>query len=232
MTRIVLYTSEPTAALGFRSLLDGNGLLYLAGISTDTSNLITMVENEKADVLLLDMTPDVNFQLLRDLKKSSPGCKVLLWVNSVSMEVVFQFMGLGLRGVVRKTLSRETLVTCLKKVSQGEFWFEKSLTDHMLSSRKVSLTPREGQLVTLLSQGLKNKAIATVLCISENTVKVYLSRLFVKVGVKDRFELALHGLRNVAAGHERMDRPAKSGGENPPVLGLRSLVLDGVSGWR
>jgi hypothetical protein len=48
----------------------------------------------------------------------------------------------------------------------------------------------------LLSQGLKNKEIGAALTISEGTVKVYLSRLFQKVGAKDRFELALYGLRN------------------------------------
>ena len=48
------------------------------------------------------------------------------------------------------------------------------------------LTRREGQLVSLLSQGLKNKEIATALTISEGTVKVYLSRLFQKLGVKDQ----------------------------------------------
>jgi DNA-binding CsgD family transcriptional regulator len=60
----------------------------------------------------------------------------------------------------------------------------------------IPLTRREGQLVMLLSQGLKNKEISAALSISEGTVKVYLSRLFQKVGAKDRFELALYGLRN------------------------------------
>jgi DNA-binding NarL/FixJ family response regulator len=144
-------------------------------------------------------------------------------------------MGLGVRGIVRKTLPAETLIECLRKVHQGELWFEKSLTDSMLSARKVTLTRREGQLVTLLSQGLKNKEIATVLCVSENTVKVYLSRLFQKVGVKDRFELALYGLRNVAAGQGRLDQPVSQQSRGlgdmlgaPPVQGLRSLLLDGL----
>ena len=65
----------------------------------------------------------------------------------------------------------------------------------------------QGQLVSLLSQGLKNKEIATTLMISEGTVKVYLSRLFQKVGVKDRFELALFGLKNLTTG----DGPAAKG---------------------
>src|SRR5580704_7705595 len=242
MTRIRLYSSEPILAQGLSSVLDGNSDLRLVGVSNSTDNLGITLETEKPDILLLDLTSDVSFQLLRELKKRSDSCKMLLWVNAISTELAFQAMGLGVRGIVRKTLPAETLIECLRKVNQGELWFEKTLTDSMLSARKVSLTRREGQLVTLLSQGLKNKEIATVLCVSENTVKVYLSRLFQKVGVKDRFELALYGLRNVAAGERRWDQTAQpSQGfegalKTPRVEGLRSLLFDGPqnpspSGW-
>ena len=105
-----------------------------------------------------------------------------------------------MRGILRKTLPTDLQVKCLQKVQAGELWFEKALTDSFLCARRVALTQREGQLVSLLSQGLKNKEIATTLMISEGTVKVYLSRLFQKVGVKDRFELALFGLKNLTTG--------------------------------
>jgi DNA-binding CsgD family transcriptional regulator len=97
----------------------------------------------------------------------------------------------------------------------------------------VALTKRESQLVALLSQGLKNKEIASTLQISEGTVKVYLSRLFQKVGVKDRFELALYGLKNLQ--NMAGDAPG-DGGAPPRMLGrsrnpahaqwLRSLVME------
>jgi len=151
--------------------------------------------------------------------------KIVLWVNSISTELAFQAMGLGVRGILRKTLPTDLQVKCLMKVQAGELWFEKALTDSFLCARRVALTQREGQLVSLLSQGLKNKEIASTLMISEGTVKVYLSRLFQKVGVKDRFELALFGLKNLTTGQlhvsEKGQRPSVT-----PLPGLRSLVLD------
>ena len=81
-------------------------------------------------------------------------------------------------------------------VAAGELWFERDLMSSMLGARPVRLSPREQQLVALVSQGLSNKQIASALGISEGTVKVYFSRLFRKVGVSDRFELALFGLQN------------------------------------
>jgi len=62
--------------------------------------------------------------------------------------------------------------------------------------------------LALLVQGLKNKEIAAALNISEGTVKAYLTTLFEKVGAKDRFELALFGMKNLGSLHERVHEPA------------------------
>ena len=146
-------------------------------------------------------------------------------MNSISTELAFQAMGLGVRGILRKTLPTDLQVKCLQKVQAGELWFEKALTDSFLCARRVALTQREGQLVSLLSQGLKNKEIATTLMISEGTVKVYLSRLFQKVGVKDRFELALFGLKNLTTGQLPVGEKGQRLGASA-MPGLRSLVLE------
>src|SRR3984957_14400529 len=119
MPRILLYSSEPILAQGFSSVLSGNSDLRLVGVSNSTDNLAITLETEKPD-LLLDLTSDVSFQLLRELKKRSDSCKMLLWVNAISTELAFQAMGLGVRGIVRKTLPAETLIECLRKVNQGE----------------------------------------------------------------------------------------------------------------
>jgi DNA-binding CsgD family transcriptional regulator len=102
-------------------------------------------------------------------------------------------------------------------VNAGELWFEKTLTDSIMGARRYALTRREGQLVTLLSQGLKNKEIAVALNISEGTVKVYLSKLFQKLGVKDRLELALYGLKNLAPAVSALEGPSSGLGRKPPA---------------
>src|SRR6476620_7776470 len=157
--------------------------------------------------------------------------KIVLWVHTSSTELAFQAMGLGVRGILRKTLPTDLLTKCLEKVQEGELWFEKALTDSFLSAKRIALTQREGQLVSLLSQGLKNKEIATALLISEGTVKVYLSRLFRKVGVKDRFDLSLFGLKNLTTGQLPVgEKGHRAGATARP--GLRSLVLERPSEQR
>jgi len=79
---------------------------------------------------------------------------------------------------------------------------ESALTMNLLNNRPISLSKRQSELVGLLVQGLKNKEIASALGISEGTVKAYLTTLYEKVGARDRFELALFGLKNLGGRRE------------------------------
>jgi len=232
MARVLLFTDEPVLARGFTSILSSVAGFETVSVCHHLPELFDKaLEAGKPDVLLIDLTPEVSFGVLTRLQRELPDCRIVLWVRSISTELAYQTLELGVRGVLRKTLPVELLIKCLSKVAEGELWFDKNLTASFLSAKMVSLTKREGQLVSLLSQGLKNKEIAATLSISEGTVKVYLSRLFQKVGVKDRFELALYGLRNLQnisgepAHLSALPQPESARG---PLRGqwLRSLVLE------
>src|SRR5271170_1893719 len=224
MTRVYLYSDQPILAKGLEAVLTATGRFQLESSYSGIPELVERLQTDAPDILLLDLTPDVTFGVLSDIKRVVQESKLVLWVNAISTELAFQAMGLGVRGILRKTLPADLQVKCLQKVNEGELWFEKALTDSFLCARRVALTQREGQLVSLLSQGLKNKEIATTLMISEGTVKVYLSRLFQKVGVKDRFELALFGLKNLTTGQLPTTDKRRPGAT--PMPGLRSLVLE------
>jgi len=200
MATVLLCTDEPVLAEGLTALLSQAGDFSLVSRCPKADDLSGQIELHQPDVLLVDLTAEFTFGLLSGLQNLVARTKIILWVHSISTELALQAMSLGVRGVLRKTVSVEMLLRCLARVNAGEMWFEKALTDSIMSAKRYSLTRREGQLVVLLTQGLKNKEIATALSISEGTVKVYLSHLFQKLDVKDRFELALFGLRNVAAG--------------------------------
>lgn len=122
---------------------------------------------------------------------------IILWVDEVSAEFASQAISLGVRGLLRRSLPIAMQARCLDRVAAGELWVEKTLSNKLLSTKRIALTPRERQLVVLVAQGLKNKEIAYRLGVSEGTVKVYLCRLFAKTGVNDRLELALFALKNL-----------------------------------
>src|ERR1035437_3351086 len=200
MSNVLLCADEPILAEGLRRVLETVPGLDLVGCCPRLEDLHEQIQTLEPDILLVDLTADVTFSVLSGLREAVSTSRIVLWVHAISTEMALQSMSLGVRGILRRTLPVETLVRCLVRVNEGELWFEKALTDSIMTARSYSLTRREGQLVALLSQGLKNKEIATALGISEGTVKVYLSRLFQKVGVKGRFELALFGDRKSTPG--------------------------------
>jgi DNA-binding NarL/FixJ family response regulator len=239
MASVLLCTDEPVLAEGLKRILSDQEGLELCSWCSNVGTISAQLDLHQPDLLLVDLTSDVTFSVLSSLHGVACHARIVLWVHTISTELALQAMSLGIRAILRKTLPVETLVRCLTRVKEGELWFEKTLTDSIMGARRYSLTRREGQLVTLLSQGLKNKEIATALNISEGTVKVYLSRLFQKLGVKDRFELALYGLKNLAPNSTSLDPPPGEGRKaqlapvwQPPrsffveKLGQKSLQLE------
>ena len=199
MTRVSLYSDQPILAKGLEAVLIATGRFQLESWPCGIPELLRRLETGAPDILLLNLTPEGTVGVLSDIKRVRQESKLVLWVNAITAGLAFQAMGLGVRGILRTNLPIDLQIKCLQKVEEGELWFEKTLTDSFADAKRVVLSRREGQLITLLSQGLKNKEIAFTLKITEGTVKVYLSHLFQKVGVKDRFELAVFGLNNLTA---------------------------------
>jgi two-component system nitrate/nitrite response regulator NarL len=223
MTTVLLYCDEPVLAKGLAVLLFQTGDFDLVSCCPKAGDLSGQLELHRPDVLLVDLTVKFTFGLLSGLQNLVPQTKIILWVHSISTESAMQAMSLGVRGILRKTVPIDTLLRCLVHVSGGELWFERAMTDCILSAKRYALTRREGQLVALVTQSLKNREIAAALSLSENTVKVYLSHLFQKLQVKDRFELALYGIKNLYRNLGSMDvtptvsmQNATSSVEHPP----------------
>ena len=207
---LTVYTSEPLNSIALEVLFRQSKDISLLPIVCDVSNLLSQVGSLKPDVVLLAVDTSVDWGLLNQLRRESPDARVVLWLHEITPELAYQAIECGVRGILRKSLPPEMIVKCVRKVHEGELWFEKALTQTFLSGRTVKISKRESELITLVSQGLKNKEIATVLGVTEGTVKVYLSRLFGKIGARDRFELALIGLRNAPSGMDFAGAPART----------------------
>jgi DNA-binding NarL/FixJ family response regulator len=122
-----------------------------------------------------------------------PGCSLVIRVGPMSRELIFQALEYGVRGILPVQLSPEMLIQSLQRIAKGEMVIE--VTDSGFDpagEKRISFSERERQVVELLAQGLKNKEIAAAMNLAEGTVKVYLSRLFKKTKVRDRFELMLY----------------------------------------
>lgn len=127
----------------------------------------------------------------------SANSGVIAWLASISPEVALTSLEIGARGILGDRCSERDIVQCVTAIRGGGTWVPEELNTALLTRRVCKLTPREAELIALLTSGLRNKEIAYSLGITEGTVKVYLSKIFTKLGVSDRFELALFALRSL-----------------------------------
>jgi two-component system, NarL family, nitrate/nitrite response regulator NarL len=231
MTNVTVFSEQPILIEGIKAALAGSSSISLAGAYSKIDLLLDQVQTTDPGVILVELTSSLTLTALRDLVSSVRPTPVILWVENVPTELVSQALALGIRGILRKSLPLNLLKRCFEKVASGELWVEQPLCDQLLFTKRVVLTPREGQLVNLLAQGLKNKEIAHFLRITEGTVKVYLSRLFRKVGAKDRLELALYALGNLCGNQVGKPQPLGSAciDQSAPPFALHSLATRRLS---
>ena len=104
MPRILLCSGEPILARGLESVLRHVKDFDLLPSCGTIAGLWEQLANGKPEVLLLDLSPEVTFALLSDLKQAAPETRMVLWVTTISTELAFQAMGLGIRGILRKQL--------------------------------------------------------------------------------------------------------------------------------
>jgi two-component system nitrate/nitrite response regulator NarL len=231
MTNVLFYCVQPVLVTGLQTVLAPLNSLMLSGVCSTIPQLMEHVQTQPPDLLLIELTKDVTLEVLTKLRSAAANTPLILWTESITTEFALQAIGVGVRGILRKSLPVELHVKCLLKVASGELWVEKALSDKLLSTKRVVLSPRERQLVSLLVQGMKNKEIAHSLNISEGTVKVYFSRLFQKVGVRDRFELAVFAMDqlSVSQGTISGSISAARREQSPAVVGTSSLRADSGS---
>jgi len=173
--------------------------LSFIGSSSSANEALAQIATLRPQIALLDQSGGLKlvFRLLADVKSCSPQTLPILWVTELAEVECFRALQLGARGILKKTLPITSMLECIRAVARGSVWIEHTLSSQVvgfLSRRQAPrLTPREREIVRCLCRGMRNKEIARELTITAGTVKVHLMHIFEKTGVKDRFELAVHG---------------------------------------
>ena len=215
---VIVSTDEPMVEIGVKAFLASDTELNLLEVCRNQPELLKAAQRYQPDVVVCGLGRESELGGIRELQTIAPGARIVLWARDVSTEVAHQAVELGVRGFLSTTAAPAHFRECLRIAARGELWMESSMTMNLLNNRPISLSKRQSELVGLLVQGLKNKEIAGALGISEGTVKAYLTTLYEKVGARDRFELALFGLKNQGA------RTGGSGGQPIRSLVARRLV--------
>lgn len=209
MNRITVFAceSQPIVLEGLAKVLAPCDDLDYIGAAVGLTDALDALRRQQPNIILIGQTAGLKviFQFISDVKNTSSTCQPILWVNDLAEVDCFRALQLGARGILKKTLPVESLIDCVRSVARGDVWIEGSLSDQVMGAldRRSAprLTPREKEIVHHVCGGLKNKEIAEALHITAGTVKVHLMHIFEKTGVKDRFELAVHGRRMLGVEH-------------------------------
>jgi two-component system nitrate/nitrite response regulator NarL len=196
LSKVYLLSDQPVLLRGFEYVLASRGF-EVVGSCQPAAFAAAVGAGNQPDVLLLDITAGLTFADLSDLHGCIPDCPVVLWADALPLELMFKTLEFGVRGIVQRNVQPDQLVESLRKVAAGELQIGFGATSETAQPRRrVSLTPREREIVSFLRQGMRNKQIAGEMGITEGTVKIYLFRLFHKLGVRNRFELARAGTQD------------------------------------
>lgn len=201
---LVLADDHPIILDGLEQLFRLEEGLDVVARCRDGGETLQAVREHAPDVLVLDvrMPGADGIEVLRALEGEGLPTRVVLLTAGLEDDQLLDAIRAGARGVVLKDMAPQLLVEAVRTVLRGGQWLEKGLGGRALTKllqrerglQEASrlLTPRELEIVRMVARGLRNRAIAEKLFITEGTVKVHLHNIYEKLGVDGRVELTLY----------------------------------------
>lgn len=204
MPRILIADDHPIIVSGLESILRDTDY-EVVGSAGDGDAVIPAVDRLRPDILLLDvsMPRRSGLEVLADLVARGSTLPVVLLTAGLEDSDLIEAVRIGVAGIVLKEGAHAQLLQCLDAVAAGGRWIEPQLLQRALDLSMAdapadplgSLNARERSIAELIQQGMRNREIAARLDMNEGTVKVYLHRIYRKLGIGSRTELALHARR-------------------------------------
>ena len=208
--RILIADDHSIFRDGVRKLLEAEGGFTVVGEATNGSEALDLVNQLQPDVLLLDISMPrlTGLEVLRRLSNQPAPLRTILLTASVEKSEIIEALLLGAHGVVPKQSASRMLFKSIRTVMAGEFWVSRDMVSDLVETlrgpassglagaKTMGLTRRELEVIAAVVEGQVNKDIAQTFHISEYTVKHHLTRIFDKLGVSNRVELAMFAVNH------------------------------------
>jgi two-component system nitrate/nitrite response regulator NarP len=200
LNRILIADDHRIIVSGLQALLRDTDFDVVGAVGDGTEVADAIVEL-RPDILLLDvrMPGRTGVEVLRAMRSRGDGLPVVLLTAELDDAELVEAVQLSVNGIVLKEGAHTLLLPCLEAVRSGRRWIEQGLLQRALDRTMEGdppdplrgLNPREKAIAGLVGQGMRNRDIAAELDMNEGTVKVYLYRIYKKLGLGSRTELAI-----------------------------------------
>jgi DNA-binding NarL/FixJ family response regulator len=206
--RVVIADDQAMVRQGFTVLLNAEPGIDVIGQAVDGREAVAKVAELDPDVVLMDIRmPELGgIEATRRITRA-PGAtvKVLVLTTFDLDEYVYEALRAGASGFLLKDASAGQLAEAVRVVAAGDALLSPNITKRLitefsrtagaprtpLKERVGDLTERETEVLNLIAQGLSNAEIAARLVVAEQTVKTHVSRILVKLGLRDRTQAAV-----------------------------------------
>jgi DNA-binding NarL/FixJ family response regulator len=207
--RIILADSQAIYRVGIRKVFALEDDIRVVAQAESVENLHAAVQRYPSDVVLLEGDMLIGTaNAIPELLRLAPEIKIIVQTSHTDEVHTVEYYRRGVRGIISRGISPDMLVKCVRKIASGETWIDNQSVNRVIEAYRSQaaalvtprsqpkLSPKEMSIITCITQGKRNKEIAYQLGTTDQVIKNYLRKIYDKLGVSDRLELALYCLHN------------------------------------
>jgi len=215
--RVIVADTQAIFRAGLRKIFALEDDIRVVGQAETLAQAQSAIKKFNSDVVIFEGALAPNpVEAVADLLRQNPQMRIVVVTPGAEEELTLDLFRRGAHGIVSREVEPELFVECLRKVAGGDTWLDGQGTRWVMeafrnqnsrpsgSRPKVQLTPKETLIVSCVTQGMKNKEIALRVGTTEQVVKNYLRKVYDKLGVADRLELALYCLNHHVVDHTKV----------------------------
>lgn len=207
--RVIVADSQAIYRAGLRKIFALEDDIRVVGQAETFAQTLSAAKKFSAGILIFEaeLAPNA-VDAAVDIMRQAPALRLVVVTEAPEEELTLELFRRGVHAIVSREVEPELLVDCLRKVAEGRPWLDARGMEWVMQAyrtqggrpasgkARVQLSPKESLIVSCVTQGMKNKEIAVRVGTTEQVVKNYLRKVYDKLGVADRLELALFCLNN------------------------------------
>jgi len=218
--KILIADTQAIYRVGIRKIFALEDDLRVVAQAESLGQTLAAATRFEPDVVLMEAAISPNpAGAVAEIQKRLPNAKLIVISGESDEDDTVEYLRRGVRGIIKRSVAPELLIKCVRKVAEGETWLDnqgvnwvieayRNQSSHPSSAKpKGRLTDKELLIVACVTQGMKNKEIATEVGTTEQVVKNYLRKVYDKLGVSDRLELALYCIHHRLLQGVKVPRP-------------------------